>query len=48
MFHSGGKRPSQVEENVKSAGLPPLSEVTMKGIREVYEEYVRPSVHHYW
>jgi aryl-alcohol dehydrogenase-like predicted oxidoreductase len=44
----GAKRPSQVEENVQAADLPPLPEKTMKGIRSVYEQLVRPQVHHYW
>ncbi len=44
----GAKRPQQVEENVQAANLPPLTEMTMTGIKNVYESYVRPSVHHYW
>jgi aryl-alcohol dehydrogenase-like predicted oxidoreductase len=44
----GAKRPSQVEENVRAADQPPLSEETMSRIRDVYERLVRPHVHHYW
>ena len=44
----GAKRPSQVEENVKAADLPPLSEETMTQIRAIYERLVRPHVHHCW
>jgi aryl-alcohol dehydrogenase-like predicted oxidoreductase len=44
----GAKRPSQVEENVKAADLPPLSEETMSRVREIYDRLVRPHVHHYW
>jgi aryl-alcohol dehydrogenase-like predicted oxidoreductase len=44
----GAKRPSQVEENVKAADLPKLSESTMNEIRSIYERLVRPQVHHYW
>jgi len=44
----GAKRPSQVEENVKAADLPELSEPTMNEIRSIYERLVRPQVHHYW
>lgn len=44
----GAKRPSQVEENVSAADLPPLSEATMSKVREIYERLVRPQVHHYW
>ena len=44
----GAKRPSQVEENIQSADLPPLSEESMNKIRSIYEQRVRPQVHHYW
>jgi len=44
----GAKHPSQVEENVSAADLPPLSEETMDRVREIYERTVRPHVHHYW
>jgi aryl-alcohol dehydrogenase-like predicted oxidoreductase len=44
----GGRRPSQVEENVRSADLPQLSEETMAKVRDVYERLVRPLVQHYW
>jgi aryl-alcohol dehydrogenase-like predicted oxidoreductase len=44
----GAKRPSQVEENIRAADLPALSEETMSRVREIYERLVRPQVHHYW
>jgi aryl-alcohol dehydrogenase-like predicted oxidoreductase len=44
----GGKRPSQVEENVAAGDMPALSEGTMKQIRSIYEQRIRPQVHHYW
>lgn len=44
----GAKRSEQVEENVKAADLPPLSEATMTEIRETYNRHVRQYVHHYW
>jgi aryl-alcohol dehydrogenase-like predicted oxidoreductase len=44
----GAKRPSQVEENVQAADLPPLSDETMVQIRSIYDRLVRPQVHHYW
>lgn len=44
----GGKRPSQVEENVSAAEFPPLSDETMQSVREIYEARIRPLVHHYW
>jgi aryl-alcohol dehydrogenase-like predicted oxidoreductase len=44
----GAKRPAQVEENLKTADLQPLSDATMESIRKVYDTLVRPHVHHYW
>lgn len=44
----GAKRPAQVEENLKAASLPPLSEAKMAGIFEIYNQYARPYVHQYW
>ena len=44
----GAKRPAQVEENVRAADQPPLSEEAMGQIRSIYERLVRPHVHHYW
>ena len=44
----GAKRPSQAEENVAAADLPAFSEETMNRVRAIYENLVRPQVHHYW
>jgi aryl-alcohol dehydrogenase-like predicted oxidoreductase len=44
----GAKRPAQVEENVGAAGLPKLSTETMEAVRRLYDERIRPMVHHYW
>ncbi len=44
----GAKRPSQVEENVNAADLPPLSEETMAQVRAIYDRLIRPQVHYYW
>ncbi len=44
----GAKRPAQVAENCQAADLPPLDDATMHKVREVYEERIRPLVHHYW
>jgi aryl-alcohol dehydrogenase-like predicted oxidoreductase len=44
----GAKRPAQVEENVKAADLPALSEETMTQVRAIYDRLVRPQVQHYW
>ena len=44
----GGKRPSQVDDNVAAADLPPLPEATMVKVREIYERRLKPLVHQYW
>jgi aryl-alcohol dehydrogenase-like predicted oxidoreductase len=44
----GGKRPSQVEENVKASELPRLSDFQMGKIREVYDSRIRNLVHQRW
>ena len=44
----GARRPAQVGENMAAADLPPLTATTMEGIRKLYEERIRPQVHHFW
>ena len=44
----GAKRTAQVEENVKAADQPELSDEAMRQIRAVYDKYARPQVHHRW
>jgi aryl-alcohol dehydrogenase-like predicted oxidoreductase len=44
----GGKRPTQVEENMLAADCPPLTDVQMIKIREIYGKYIRAQVHHRW
>jgi aryl-alcohol dehydrogenase-like predicted oxidoreductase len=44
----GAKRPEQLEDNLAAAEMPALSEETMQRIREIYDQYVRPEVHHLW
>ena len=44
----GGRRPQQVEDNVKAADLPPLSQTAMAQIRDVYDHRIHDLVHHYW
>ena len=44
----GAKRPAQVEDNVRAASLPPLSEETMAAVRSVYERRIWKDVHHVW
>jgi aryl-alcohol dehydrogenase-like predicted oxidoreductase len=44
----GAKRPSQAEENIAAADMPPLSDTVMVEVRRVYDQYIRELVHHYW
>lgn len=44
----GAKRPQQVQDNVRAADLPPLSEPTMGRIRDMYDRRIRPLVHDHW
>ena len=44
----GAKRAEQVDENARAADLPPLAPETMSAIEEIYNQQVRPQVHHYW
>ncbi|HSB26803.1 MAG TPA: aldo/keto reductase [Pyrinomonadaceae bacterium] len=44
----GAKRPAQVEENAAAADMTPLSNETMRSVREIYERSIRPLVHQYW
>lgn len=44
----GGKRPSQVEENVSVADMPDLSDKTMAEVLAIYDRHIRGLVHHYW
>ena len=44
----GAKNPGQARDNAAAADLPPLSPETMKAVRAVYDELVRPHVHSSW
>jgi aryl-alcohol dehydrogenase-like predicted oxidoreductase len=44
----GAKRPSQVEENVAAADLPPLSADAMAAVARLYAGKIRPLVHDRW
>ena len=44
----GGKKARQVEENVRAIDLDPLSDETMGAIKSLYDQMIRPEVHHYW
>jgi aryl-alcohol dehydrogenase-like predicted oxidoreductase len=44
----GAKRPSQSEENFGAADLPALDEKTMAAVQAIYDQRIKPLVHHYW
>lgn len=44
----GGKKASQVEENIKAIELDPFSDETMGAIKALYDQMIQPKVHHYW
>ncbi|HKI24898.1 MAG TPA: aldo/keto reductase [Candidatus Sulfotelmatobacter sp.] len=44
----GGKRPEQVAENCRASDLRALSPETMAQVKRIYDEKVRPLVHHRW
>jgi aryl-alcohol dehydrogenase-like predicted oxidoreductase len=44
----GAKRPEQVDDNAAAADLPPLSEVAMAKVREIYARKIRALVHQRW
>ena len=44
----GGKRPTQVEDNVAAADFPEIRSATMLQIQNLYVEKIRPLVHQRW
>ncbi len=44
----GAKRPAQVEENCRASGMPRITGAVMRHIRDIYEKYAMPDVHHRW
>lgn len=44
----GAKRVDQVADNIGAADLPPLTEEQMAKVRDVYDSFIRESVHHRW
>jgi len=44
----GGKRAEQVAENCQASALGPLPPETMAAVRRIYDERIRPVVHHRW
>lgn len=44
----GGKRPSQVAENCAASDLPVIGDAAMQAVRKLYDEKIRPLIHHRW
>ena len=44
----GAKRPAQVTDNIAASDLPPLSKASLKRICKLYDNQIKPLVHHYW
>jgi len=44
----GGKRPEQVAENCHASDLPPLAPETVAKVESIYNDKIRPLVHHRW
>jgi aryl-alcohol dehydrogenase-like predicted oxidoreductase len=44
----GAKTPAQTEDNVHAADLSPLAPAAMDTLRTLYDNHIRPLVHHYW
>jgi aryl-alcohol dehydrogenase-like predicted oxidoreductase len=44
----GAKRPAQLEDNLRAADLPALSDETMESIQAVYDRNIRALVHSQW
>ncbi len=44
----GASRVKQVHDNIAAAGIPPLSQTQMEGVKEIYEQYIKEEVEHLW
>ncbi len=44
----GAKNPAQVESNAAASDLPPLTADAMAEVQRVYDELIRPLIHHRW
>ncbi|MEU6202816.1 aldo/keto reductase [Micromonospora musae] len=44
----GARTTEQARRNVEAAALPPLSAEQLSGVRDVYDELIRPQVHDRW
>ena len=44
----GASQGSHVESNIKASELKPLSKDQMVHVQEIYENYIKKTVHHLW
>ncbi|MEU6710081.1 aldo/keto reductase [Nonomuraea sp. NPDC046802] len=44
----GARNPAQAGANASAAALPPLDAAALEAVRSVYDELIRPQVHHRW
>ncbi len=44
----GASRAEQVVSNIRAAELPPLTDGQMQAVREIYDRYLRESIHPQW
>ncbi len=44
----GAKNPAQVEDNVRAADEPSLSEQELRAVRDVYDQHLRADIHPQW
>jgi aryl-alcohol dehydrogenase-like predicted oxidoreductase len=44
----GARTVAQARDNAAAADLPPLDTATLEKVRQVYDERIRPHVHHLW
>lgn len=44
----GASRVEQVVSNIKASGIEPLSQEDMDKVKEIYDKYIKTSVHHLW
>lgn len=44
----GASRVAQLQDNVKAASLPALSQEQMQGVQRIYEQYLKAAVHPQW
>ncbi|GAA3258908.1 aldo/keto reductase [Nonomuraea helvata] len=44
----GARNPAQATANASAAAVPALDAATMKAVQEIYDDLIRPQVHHRW